>query len=101
MRSLEPPVPASRIPVTQRRCQLALLGQERRYCHRSGDDEKEGRTAGIRVRQKPPAAPGLSTVGALAGTGTKAGGADYLLHFVDPIAVSENTMRHGFAPALG
>jgi RHH-type proline utilization regulon transcriptional repressor/proline dehydrogenase/delta 1-pyrroline-5-carboxylate dehydrogenase len=31
----------------------------------------------------------------LSGTGTKAGGPDYLLQFVEPRAVSENTMRHG------
>ncbi len=31
----------------------------------------------------------------LSGTGTKAGGPDYLLHFVEPRAVTENTMRHG------
>jgi RHH-type proline utilization regulon transcriptional repressor/proline dehydrogenase/delta 1-pyrroline-5-carboxylate dehydrogenase len=31
----------------------------------------------------------------LSGTGSKAGGPDYLLHFVEPRAVSENTMRHG------
>ena len=31
----------------------------------------------------------------LSGTGTKAGGPDYLLHFVEPRAVSENTTRHG------
>ena len=31
----------------------------------------------------------------LSGTGTKAGGPDYLLHFVEPQAVTENTMRHG------
>ena len=36
----------------------------------------------------------------LSGTGTKAGGADYLLHFVQPRSCSENTMRHGFAPGL-
>ena len=34
----------------------------------------------------------------LSGTGSKAGGADYLLHFVEPRCVTENTMRHGFAP---
>jgi RHH-type proline utilization regulon transcriptional repressor/proline dehydrogenase/delta 1-pyrroline-5-carboxylate dehydrogenase len=33
----------------------------------------------------------------LSGTGTKAGGPDYLLSFVEPRAVSENTMRHGLA----
>jgi RHH-type transcriptional regulator, proline utilization regulon repressor / proline dehydrogenase / delta 1-pyrroline-5-carboxylate dehydrogenase len=31
----------------------------------------------------------------LSGNGTKAGGPDYLRHFVEPRAVSENTMRHG------
>jgi RHH-type proline utilization regulon transcriptional repressor/proline dehydrogenase/delta 1-pyrroline-5-carboxylate dehydrogenase len=31
----------------------------------------------------------------LSGTGAKAGGPDYLLHFVEPRAVTENTMRHG------
>jgi RHH-type proline utilization regulon transcriptional repressor/proline dehydrogenase/delta 1-pyrroline-5-carboxylate dehydrogenase len=33
----------------------------------------------------------------LSGTGSKAGGPDYLLQFVEPRAVSENTMRHGLA----
>jgi RHH-type proline utilization regulon transcriptional repressor/proline dehydrogenase/delta 1-pyrroline-5-carboxylate dehydrogenase len=36
----------------------------------------------------------------LSGTGTKAGGPDYLLHFVEPRSLTENTMRHGFAPGL-
>ena len=31
----------------------------------------------------------------LSGTGTKAGGPNYLLHFVEPRVVTENTMRHG------
>jgi RHH-type proline utilization regulon transcriptional repressor/proline dehydrogenase/delta 1-pyrroline-5-carboxylate dehydrogenase len=31
----------------------------------------------------------------LSGTGTKAGGPDYLLHFVEPRVVTENTLRHG------
>ncbi len=31
----------------------------------------------------------------LSGIGSKAGGPDYLLQFVDPRVVSENTMRHG------
>jgi RHH-type transcriptional regulator, proline utilization regulon repressor / proline dehydrogenase / delta 1-pyrroline-5-carboxylate dehydrogenase len=31
----------------------------------------------------------------LSGTGTKAGGPDYLLQFVEPQVVTENTMRHG------
>jgi RHH-type proline utilization regulon transcriptional repressor/proline dehydrogenase/delta 1-pyrroline-5-carboxylate dehydrogenase len=35
----------------------------------------------------------------MSGVGTKAGGPDYLLHFMDPRVVTENTMRRGFAPA--
>ncbi|MGH9227073.1 MAG: aldehyde dehydrogenase family protein, partial [Acidimicrobiales bacterium] len=35
----------------------------------------------------------------LSGVGSKAGGPDYLLQFVDPRAVSENTLRQGFAPS--
>jgi RHH-type proline utilization regulon transcriptional repressor/proline dehydrogenase/delta 1-pyrroline-5-carboxylate dehydrogenase len=34
------------------------------------------------------------------GLGTKAGGADYLLHFADPYVVTENTLRRGFAPQV-
>ncbi|MDO3376883.1 proline dehydrogenase family protein [Geoalkalibacter halelectricus] len=37
----------------------------------------------------------------LSGTGTKAGGGDYLLHFMDPRCVTENTLRRGFAPSAG
>jgi RHH-type proline utilization regulon transcriptional repressor/proline dehydrogenase/delta 1-pyrroline-5-carboxylate dehydrogenase len=36
----------------------------------------------------------------LSGTGTKAGGDHYLLNFVEPRTVTENTMRRGFAPDL-
>jgi RHH-type proline utilization regulon transcriptional repressor/proline dehydrogenase/delta 1-pyrroline-5-carboxylate dehydrogenase len=32
----------------------------------------------------------------LSGVGSKAGGPDYLLQFVDPVSVSENTLRQGF-----
>ena len=35
----------------------------------------------------------------LSGIGSKAGGADYLLQFLEPRTISENTLRHGFAPA--
>jgi RHH-type proline utilization regulon transcriptional repressor/proline dehydrogenase/delta 1-pyrroline-5-carboxylate dehydrogenase len=31
----------------------------------------------------------------LSGVGSKAGGPDYLLQFVEPRVLSENTMRHG------
>lgn len=36
----------------------------------------------------------------MSGLGSKAGGPGYLLHFVDPICVTENTMRRGFTPEL-
>ena len=34
----------------------------------------------------------------LSGVGSKAGGPDYLLQFLEPRAVSENTLRQGFVP---
>ena len=34
----------------------------------------------------------------LSGTGAKAGGPDYLLQFVLPRTITENTLRRGFAP---
>ena len=34
----------------------------------------------------------------MSGGGTKAGGTDYLQHFMLPRVVTENVMRHGFAP---
>lgn len=34
----------------------------------------------------------------MSGGGTKAGGREYLLHFMIPRVVSENQLRHGFAP---
>jgi RHH-type proline utilization regulon transcriptional repressor/proline dehydrogenase/delta 1-pyrroline-5-carboxylate dehydrogenase len=36
----------------------------------------------------------------LSGVGSKAGGPDYLLQFVVPRAITENTMRRGFAPNI-
>jgi RHH-type proline utilization regulon transcriptional repressor/proline dehydrogenase/delta 1-pyrroline-5-carboxylate dehydrogenase len=36
----------------------------------------------------------------MSGVGSKAGGRDYLLQFVEPRAITENTMRRGFAPEL-
>ena len=35
----------------------------------------------------------------LSGIGSKAGGPDYLKHFLIPIKITENTLRRGFAPA--
>ena len=37
----------------------------------------------------------------LSGIGSKAGGRDYLLQFMDPVCVTENTLRRGFAPETG
>jgi RHH-type proline utilization regulon transcriptional repressor/proline dehydrogenase/delta 1-pyrroline-5-carboxylate dehydrogenase len=34
----------------------------------------------------------------LSGVGSKAGGPDYLLQFMTPVAISENTIRRGFSP---
>ncbi|MFM9994375.1 MAG: proline dehydrogenase family protein [Phycisphaerales bacterium] len=36
----------------------------------------------------------------MSGVGSKAGGRDYLLQFVEPRACAENTLRRGFAPEL-
>ena len=37
----------------------------------------------------------------MSGIGTKAGGPEYLLQFVVPRTITENTMRRGFAPGGG
>jgi len=37
----------------------------------------------------------------MSGTGSKAGGPDYLQHFLDAVCVTENTLRRGFAPEVG
>ncbi len=37
----------------------------------------------------------------MSGIGSKAGGPDYLLQFLEPRVVTENTLRHGFAPLPG
>src|SRR3989304_4806796 len=34
----------------------------------------------------------------LSGIGSKAGGPDYLLQFLEPRTISENPLRHGFVP---
>jgi RHH-type proline utilization regulon transcriptional repressor/proline dehydrogenase/delta 1-pyrroline-5-carboxylate dehydrogenase len=49
-------------------------------------------TTGAVVGRQPFGGFGLS------GVGSKAGGPDYLLQFVEPRAISENTLRQGFAP---
>ena len=40
-----------------------------------------------------------SAASSMSGIGTKAGGPDYLLQFVLPRTITENTMRRGFAPS--
>jgi RHH-type proline utilization regulon transcriptional repressor/proline dehydrogenase/delta 1-pyrroline-5-carboxylate dehydrogenase len=47
---------------------------------------------GAQVGRQPFGGFGLS------GVGSKAGGPDYLLQFLDPRVVTENTLRQGFAP---
>ncbi|ELS00053.1 aldehyde dehydrogenase family protein, partial [Gloeocapsa sp. PCC 73106] len=37
----------------------------------------------------------------LSGVGSKAGGPDYLLQFLEPRVISENIQRQGFAPIEG
>lgn len=34
----------------------------------------------------------------MSGVGSKAGGPDYLIQFMNPVSISENTLRRGFAP---
>ena len=48
--------------------------------------------AGAVVGRQPFGGYGMS------GVGSKAGGPDYLLQFLDPRVVTENTLRQGFAP---
>jgi RHH-type proline utilization regulon transcriptional repressor/proline dehydrogenase/delta 1-pyrroline-5-carboxylate dehydrogenase len=47
---------------------------------------------GARVGREPFGGYGLS------GVGSKTGGPDYLLQFVEPRTITENTLRQGFAP---
>jgi len=49
-------------------------------------------STGAIVGRQPFGGAGLS------GTGTKAGGPDYLLNFLEPRSITENTMRRGYAP---
>jgi RHH-type proline utilization regulon transcriptional repressor/proline dehydrogenase/delta 1-pyrroline-5-carboxylate dehydrogenase len=48
---------------------------------------------GAMVGRQPFGGAGMS------GGGTKAGGPDYLLHFMNPRVATENTLRRGFTPA--
>ena len=74
----------SRSPVRVRRAVEAL---------RAGNVYVNRAITGARVGRQPFGGYGLS------GMGSKAGGPDYLLQFVEPRVVTENTIRQGFAPA--
>jgi RHH-type proline utilization regulon transcriptional repressor/proline dehydrogenase/delta 1-pyrroline-5-carboxylate dehydrogenase len=67
---------------------IAHAGQELR----AGNVYVNRAVTGAVVGRQPFGGYGLS------GVGSKAGGPDYLLQFLEPRTVSENTMRHGFAP---
>jgi RHH-type proline utilization regulon transcriptional repressor/proline dehydrogenase/delta 1-pyrroline-5-carboxylate dehydrogenase len=59
---------------------------------RAGNLYINRKITGALVGRQPFGGSGMS------GTGTKAGGPDYLLQFMNPVSTSENTMRRGFAP---
>jgi RHH-type proline utilization regulon transcriptional repressor/proline dehydrogenase/delta 1-pyrroline-5-carboxylate dehydrogenase len=59
---------------------------------RAGNVYVNRSTTGAIVGRQPFGGYGLS------GVGSKAGGPDYLLQFLDPRVVTENTIRQGFAP---
>ncbi len=69
--------------------------QEARRRFRVGNLYLNRHITGALVGRQPFGGVGLS------GLGTKAGGPEYLLHFMDPRVVTENTARRGFAPDLG
>jgi len=55
-----------------------------------------GLTGGVFSRS-PGRLTALRRLG-MSGIGSEAGGPDYLLQFVDPVTVCDNTMPRGFAP---
>jgi RHH-type proline utilization regulon transcriptional repressor/proline dehydrogenase/delta 1-pyrroline-5-carboxylate dehydrogenase len=66
--------------------------EEARRAFRVGNLYINRKTTGAIVGRQPFG--GL----AMSGIGDKAGGPDYLLQFMEPRVISENTMRRGFAP---
>ena len=77
-------------------CVLALARRHRRCGQRlrAGNVYVNRPITGAVVGRQPFGGYGLS------GVGSKAGGPDYLLQFLDPRVVTENTLRQGFAPDL-
>ncbi len=68
--------------------------EEARKAFRVGNLYLNRGSTGALVYRQPFGGFGMS------GIGTKAGGPGYLLHFVDPRVVTENTLRRGFTPDL-
>jgi RHH-type proline utilization regulon transcriptional repressor/proline dehydrogenase/delta 1-pyrroline-5-carboxylate dehydrogenase len=66
--------------------------EQARRCFRVGNLYINRKITGAIVGRQPFG--GL----AMSGVGDKAGGPDYLLQFMEPRVISENTMRRGFAP---
>lgn len=66
--------------------------EEARQKFRVGNLYLNRQITGAIVGRQPFGGMGLS------GLGTKAGGEEYLLHFMDPRVVTENTARRGFVP---
>jgi RHH-type proline utilization regulon transcriptional repressor/proline dehydrogenase/delta 1-pyrroline-5-carboxylate dehydrogenase len=60
--------------------------------YRAGNFYINRKITGALVGRQPFGGTGMS------GVGSKAGGPDYLLQFMNPRCISENTMRRGFAP---
>ncbi|MEI6806664.1 MAG: aldehyde dehydrogenase family protein, partial [Myxococcaceae bacterium] len=69
--------------------------EEARKAFRVGNLYLNRGSTGALVHRQPFGGFGMS------GIGTKAGGPGYLLNFVDPRVVTENTLRRGFTPDLG
>jgi RHH-type proline utilization regulon transcriptional repressor/proline dehydrogenase/delta 1-pyrroline-5-carboxylate dehydrogenase len=75
-----------------------LFSRSPAHIARAGDELRAGNVyvnrgiTGAIVGRQPFGGYGLS------GVGSKAGGPDYLLQFVDPRVVTENTVRQGFVP---
>jgi RHH-type proline utilization regulon transcriptional repressor/proline dehydrogenase/delta 1-pyrroline-5-carboxylate dehydrogenase len=76
----------------------SVFSRSPRHLERAGQELRVGNLylnrgcTGAIVERQPFGGFGMS------GIGSKSGGPDYLLQFMDPRTVSENTMRRGFAP---
>jgi delta 1-pyrroline-5-carboxylate dehydrogenase len=64
----------------------------RRWMPENGDSHINRGITGALVGRQPFGGLGMS------GVGSKAGGPDYLLQFLEPRVATENTLRRGFAP---